>query len=63
MNINYVNGILTIDDETVIFHEQPTWPDGTPWADETEARNWAGLLLAWMQDFENNPEPPLSPSQ
>jgi len=60
MNINYTDGILTIDDGTVTFVEQPCWPDGTPWGQEAEARAWADFLLAWMDD-PTQPEPPTGP--
>ena len=60
MNINYTNGVLTINDGNVTFVEQPCWPDGTPWTNETEARAWAEILIAWMDDPEQ-PEPPGGP--
>ena len=60
MIIEFTEGVLTINDGTITFLSQPCWPNGTPWADETEARNWAALALASMND-ENAPEPPVGP--
>lgn len=48
MNVNYKDGVLTIDDGNVTFLEQPCWPNGTPWADETQAKNWAAIVLLAM---------------
>jgi len=31
--------------ETVPFGYQPDWPDGTPWANVDEAKDWAELLI------------------
>lgn len=61
-NIHFNNGVLYLNDGQVDFLEQPCWPDGTPWANENEARTWADLQIAWMNDPENNPEPPAGPN-
>lgn len=48
---------------------QPTWPDGTEWADKDEAEDWAKAWLAYNEDPDNAPQPgngpdlPLIPSR
>ena len=53
-NVTFVDGTLFIDDGETTFLEQPCWPDGTPWADEADARAWADQLIYDM----DNPPPP-----
>lgn len=45
----------------VIF--QPEWPDGTPWANKDEAKNWAELYVKSFEDPELDLLPGLSPEE
>jgi len=48
----FLSGELHIEEseETVVI--QPNWPDGTPWADETEALAWGNAWIAHQTDPE-----------
>ena len=47
--------------ETVPFGYQPDWPDGTPWANVDEAKDWAELLIESMQNPDSEFLPGMSP--
>lgn len=49
------NAIEIIDENGIIWHRQPDWPDTTPWSSEAEARAWAQSLLDWLDD-QQKPE-------
>ena len=44
--------------EPVIF--QPDWPNGTPWANTSEAESWANLCISAITD-PNAPYAPAGP--
>lgn len=57
----FENGILLgFDGNDAPFLKQPTWPDGTSWANEAEAREWFRILTTSFTDLTaplagNNP--------
>ena len=66
--IIYDAGILTISkNKEGPFLLQPSWPDGTPWASEIEAKTWANVLIASIEDITkplpgDNPAQPTKPA-
>jgi hypothetical protein len=55
INFNYKNNTLFIyfnEDKKAGSLVQPHWPDGTPWANETEAFAWAAVFIAAIEDAE-----------
>lgn len=63
MNLAYTDNTLQIVDNDTVILSQPCWPDGTPWADETEALAWAAAHIAWLDDETGNtPEAPTGPA-
>ncbi len=63
MTMEFVDGVLYIynDGETVPWLAQPSWPDFTPWTDETEARAWGQTQIDYVND-PDKPRPANSPS-
>lgn len=49
------------DSQKVPFALQPNWPDGTPWANYDEAKEWAELLIESMTDKTTKFLPGISP--
>lgn len=45
------------------FCFQPTWPDGTEWANADEAKGWAELLIESAENPETKYLPGLSPDE
>jgi hypothetical protein len=42
--------LLGFDGNAAPFLSQPTWPDGTAWANEAEAKAWFEVLVASFTD-------------
>jgi hypothetical protein len=53
---------IFLNDSKVASVFQPDWADGTPWANKTEAENWAKAWILSMTD-ETAPLPGNSPNE
>jgi hypothetical protein len=51
-NNNAVSIFIEGQEDPTIF--QPTWPDGTPWANEAEATSWAEVYISSLEDPDYN---------
>ena len=59
----FVDGVLIGFDgvNDVPFLSQPTWPDGTEWANEAQALEWFDVLVTSFTD-QDSPLPGDNPS-